>query len=1446
MKKQLPLLLSMLLVCSLHLASQNIYTIAGGTSSGFSGDGGQGNVAAVRTPHGVAADAAGNLYIADFSNNRIRKVDAVTGIITTFAGTGAGGFNGDNISALTANLGGPADIFFDNAGDMYIAVQYQHRIRKITMSTGIITTVAGSGTSGYNGDGISATTAQLSSPRGVFVDGSGNIFIADQNNHRVRKVSFATGLISTIAGTTFSGYNGDNIAATTARLNFPSGVALDASGHIYIADVSNNRLRRVNASTGVITTVAGTGVNGYNGDGIAATTAQVRPIHVEFDAAGNIYIADNNRIRKITIATGLISTIAGNGMQGYNGEGLPATSAWINTPLGFCFDPAGNFYFPENYNHRVRKVNIATGIISTVAGNGVADGLLATAVPISHTSGSAVDQYGNVYIADELHCRVRKVDYATGIITTVAGNGSLSYNGDGIPAVAAGVSLPTDVAVDPAGNLYITDYGNHRIRKVDAATGLISTIVGTGIIIYNGDNIPATSATIYAPYGIELDAAGNVYFAEYSGHRVRKITVSTGIITTVAGTGTAGYNGDNIAASTAQINAPWGLGVDASGNVYIGEGAGHRVRKVTVSTGIITTIAGTGVAAISPNGIPATSAEVVGPGSICFDPAGNIYFTDRGSQRVRKIAYPSGIISTIAGTGNQGYNGDGIPATTAWLHSEIDVDMDASGNFIIADQYNNRMRFIQASVITAQPVSVSICPANNTTFGITASGTNYQWQVNTGAGFVGLVNNATYAGTTTTTLQITNATAGMNGYQYRCRVDGVYYSYVATLNVTALPSIVATASPSATVCSGSPLTLTGSGAISYSWSGGVTDGVPFTPGSSGGYTVTGTGPGGCTGTATIAVTVNNSPVVAVTGNSTICDGESTLLTASGASSYAWSSGGNASNETVSPSSSTTYSVVGTTAGCMDTATISITVNLLPTISVSGNTTLCAGDATTLTASGADTYSWSSGGTGTSEVIAPVSTTTITVTGISLAGCVDSATVTITVVPLPVVSVSGNSALCTGDSVTLTASGAATYSWSSGGNGTNEVVAPVSATTYTVTGMNGSCSDTATLTVSVNALPVVSLTGNTTVCAGDSTTITASGASGYAWSSGGNGASEILAPATTTSYTVSATDVNGCVDTATITVNVNLLPNLSVSGDTLLCAGESTTLTVSGAISYAWSTGGNSSLETITPPISTTITVTGTDLNSCSVSQTISVTVNVLPSIAVTGQDTTCSGNPVVLTATGGTTYLWSSGGTNPTETVSPPGTTTYTVMGTDGNQCSSSDSFTVYVHALPVITFSVPMDTACVNGGQLSLSSNPAGGIFSGTGVNGTQFDPFIAGAGWHVITCMYTDSNNCSAAVSDSVFVDPCMGINTAGSGSFVVSPNPSSGVLNLAFGNPLPGNSSAEIFDASGRIVFVQSLTAGTTQVQLNTETLESGLYVLRINGVGYHVQQRILVQR
>jgi len=631
-------------------------------------------------------------------------------IIFTVAGGGLIG----GVPATTTGIGSAAGIAADRNGNLYLADSANYVIRRVDPN-GIMMTVAGNGRravpvdltgsaignpSGV-GDGGLAVNAEFSFPSDIAVDGSGNLFINDFGS-LIRKIDI-NGIISSIAGTGISGFSGDGGPATSAQIN-AFGIAVDSVGNLYISD-GGTRIRKV-ASNGTIITVAGTGVSGFTGDGGPATLAQIAASSIAVDGGGNIFMVAGTSVniccslvRKVN-ASGVISTVAGNGTLGFSGDGGPATSAQISA-LQIAADTVGNLLLVDGFfGTRVRKIN-TQGIITTVAGTGTAgftgDRGPASAAQIDARA-IATNGTGDFSITQTPEGTfIRRVS-AAGIITTVAGNGTLGFNGDSKPALSAELDGPSGLATDTSGNLYIGDFNDYRIRKVDAA-GVVTTIAGNGTIglctaACPGDGGPATSASMNSPYGIVLDSSGNLYFADAFNGRVRKVDVG-GAIHTVAGGGTLGL-GDGGPATSAQLSEPLAVALDANGNLYIGDVGDFRVRKVNTA-GIINTVAGNGTSGFSGDGGAATSAQLSIPTGLAVDSTGNVYIGD--GTRVRKID-SLGTISTFAGNGIPGFSGDGGPATSAELGAVDGLSLDKAGNLYISDG-NNRIRKVDTqSVIT--------------------------------------------------------------------------------------------------------------------------------------------------------------------------------------------------------------------------------------------------------------------------------------------------------------------------------------------------------------------------------------------------------------------------------------------------------------------------------------------------------------------------------------------------------------------------------------------------------------------------------------------------------------------------------------------------------------------------------------------------------------------------
>ena len=705
------------------------------------GDGGPAIAAAIIEPADAATDASGNVYLADRGNHLVRRVDAASGIITTVAGNGSPGHDGDGGPATLAQIIDPTGVALDPAGtSLYIAENVGYRVRKVDLATGIITTVAGSGVKTHTidreggdprddvGDGRRATLATLSSPSGVAVNAAGDLFIADpgkftpstapRDSPRIRRVDHATGIITTFAGTGVEGFS-DNRPAAQAMLANAIGLQFDAAGNLYIGELGNHRVRKISATPPhTITSIAGKntfyeGPAAFFGDGGPALQAGLaRPVRIALHPQGcggpapapacEVYIGDSlhSCIRRVD-TNGIITTVV-NGptpVSGDSGDGGPALAARARTP-GALPGPAGTILVVDDGSNRIRLYDPATGIIRAFAGTGEGgfggDGRPAVQALLNRPTGLARDAAGAVYVTDHNNHRVRRIGAdANRIIVTVAGTGESGAGGNGGLATDAALAVPTGVTVLGTGDVLVIDAGTETVRRIDV-TGFIFPFAGranTGG--FGGDGGPATSATLSTPLRSVQTPAGDVLIADFNNGRIRRVD-ATGTITTLAG----------------GLANPAGVAVGADGGVYVSEFGAQRISVIDAG-GVVHPLAGTGVRTGSLDGEGGSPADDRGDGGAAHDATfsdptglaveadGSLLVADQGNNLVRRIAagpggVPTGasVVTTLVGDGRPTFGGDGGNALAASLNRPTEVLPLDDGRLLVADRGNQRVRMV--------------------------------------------------------------------------------------------------------------------------------------------------------------------------------------------------------------------------------------------------------------------------------------------------------------------------------------------------------------------------------------------------------------------------------------------------------------------------------------------------------------------------------------------------------------------------------------------------------------------------------------------------------------------------------------------------------------------------------------------------------------------------------
>lgn len=660
----------------------NVTTLAG-TAGMWNMADGFGAMAGFNKPYGIVSDGA-NLYVADSSNHTIRKIVIATGQVSTFAGTAgiAGSADGFGTAASFAT---PFALATDGA-NLYVADTDNHIIRRIVIATGQVTTLAGTAGTFGSVDGV-GSAASFFLPAGIASDGA-NLYVADIYDHTIRKIVIATGQVSTLAGSTAMPGSADGIG-TAARFRNPAGIAADGS-NLYVSDMTNNRIRKIVIATGEVTTLAGNYLPG-SADGVGGAAGFNKPFGITTDGV-NLYVADsaNYTMRKIVIASGQVTTLAGWAGSAGSADGTGA-AARFNWPSGLASDGA-NLYVADTDNNTIRKVDAATGLVNTLAGTagtaGSVDGT-GTAARFNSPQGITTDGL-NLYVADKANHTIRKVVIATGQATTLAGTAGMfaTGNGDGIGA-AARFRDPAGITTDGA-NLYVVETLYNSVRKIVIATGEVTTLAGTAgtIGVGSADGIGA-AARFDMPTGITTDGL-DLYLTDSANNTIRKIVVDTGQVTTFAGTADARGSTDGVGVA-ARFNYPKGIASDGA-NLYVVDSYNYTIRKIVIATGQVTTLAGTAGMLGSADGIGA-AARFNSMSGITSDGV-NLYVSDGGSNNtIRKIVTATGEVTTLAGMVGWWGSVDGS-GSTARFNKPEGITTDGVSLYV-ADSLNNAIRKLQ-------------------------------------------------------------------------------------------------------------------------------------------------------------------------------------------------------------------------------------------------------------------------------------------------------------------------------------------------------------------------------------------------------------------------------------------------------------------------------------------------------------------------------------------------------------------------------------------------------------------------------------------------------------------------------------------------------------------------------------------------------------------------------
>ena len=653
---------------------------------------------------GIAFDSDQNLLIAESRNHRIRIWDRGTNEVRTLGGTGIDYFEGDGDIAINTSFDNPHDIVLDSDNNIYIASF--NRIRRIDASTSVVTTFAGNGeaSDGMTGNGGLAIEAAIN-PWAMAIDNTNDIlYFIEGFNHVVRKINLESGIIEGFAGSGNQGFSGDGGPAINAEFNLILGIAVNSEHDVFISDTQNLRVRRINSADNTISTYAGSGIVGPIGDNGPAISASIEPGRISFDAQDNLIIPQLGRstIRHVDKSTGIITTLAGT-TPGYSGDGGLATLAQLNSPGKVITDDSGNLFLAEITNRVLRKVD-SNQKISTVLGGEIGDGGRADQSIVNPNSNPQISLNGNIYFVETNHHRIRKID-PDGIISIVAGTGESGYSGDNGPATSAQLNFPENIQLNNEGNLLIADRQNHRIRLLNLETNIIQTVAGNGTPGFSGDGGPATGASLDLPTDMVVDNTGNIYIADASNHIIRFVNVDNGVISTYAGVpGNGSFEGDGGPVDDALLFKPTDLHYHQN-LLYLSNADNRIIRKIDLKTDIIELVAGTGAGGDSGDGGLATNATFSWLTDLTTDKNGNLFIAN-GNGKIRYIDVTSGIVSTYA------------PAQSDLINFVSGIQFDPLGNLILTDMVEGRIvriNLIEQPSDTSPPTVVKFSPFDDET-----------------------------------------------------------------------------------------------------------------------------------------------------------------------------------------------------------------------------------------------------------------------------------------------------------------------------------------------------------------------------------------------------------------------------------------------------------------------------------------------------------------------------------------------------------------------------------------------------------------------------------------------------------------------------------------------------------------------------------------------------------